>query len=325
MTRRHTYILRLWPFIALIGLLFACNGGNSSARLLPDAPPGWEEAAETKSFSGVALSDYVNGGAEAYLAYRFKQLLVREFRNETGARLTVEIYQMDSPENAYGIFSTDTAGEQWSIGADSSYGDGLLRFWKGPYFVRTMCFPPNASIEAVIRETGGRIAGSIGAESKRPDMLNFLPATNILPDTVCYFHRQTSLNNIRFLSDKNLLRLNDDVEALTWEERATSPGLSGSKGNEGRLRQILLRYPSATEARGAFENFTLEYLRASGPPPSGSPPLTAEMSETECAAANLIEHWVIVVLDAPSAQVAGRAVEQTKTRLLVLNQPEESL
>ncbi|UCD55955.1 MAG: hypothetical protein JSV16_08835, partial [Candidatus Hydrogenedentota bacterium] len=178
MTARLGYMLKFWPLVALLTVLISCNQGNNPtdeavgpARLLPAAPERWRQTGKTLIFSGVALSDYINGGAEAYFAYGFREVAVREFLDPADVRLTVEIYEMDRPENAYGVFSADSAGERWPVGADASYGDGLLRFWKGPYFARVMAFPPDSSIETAIREIGSKISDAIVARSERPEIL----------------------------------------------------------------------------------------------------------------------------------------------------------
>ncbi len=311
---------KMWLFIGILVVLASCGGGNNQgraaegpARLLPPAPAEWREAGETLTFSDVALSNYINGGAEAYFAYGFKRVAVREFRSASDARLTVEIYEMDRPENAYGIYSTDSAGEHWPVGADASYGDGLLRFWKGPYFVRIMCFPPDSSVETLIREIGAGIADAIVAESRRPNIVKLLPEGAYVPDTACYFHRQTSLNNIRFLSDENLLHLGDDVDALTWEQEVSDP-----KGKRSRLRHIVIRYPSQSSASAAFDDFTTKYLRAENVSTTEArvrTPLVGRLSNERYAAAGLEGEWVLFILDADSPESAAKALAQTDARL----------
>ena len=320
--------LKSWGLIAVSLMLLSCDNGNAPAPkeltpsgLMPGPPHEWRETGKTRTFSGVALSDHINGGAEAYLAYGFREVAVREFRDSAGARLTVEIYQMDAPENAYGIFSTDSAGERLPFGADASYGEGLLRFWKGPYFVRILCFPPDPSIEAVIKETGKRIADSIKAESRRPEpLLSLLPEAGVVPDTVCYFHRQTSLNNIRFISDENLLGLGDDVKAITWEEIVAE-----SDGAQSRLRQIALRYSSESEAEAAVGTFAEKYLgKRDHSSARGAAALVAQVKDGAYAAAGLRSRWAVVILDAPSPEAAIRAMERTLAGVTASQEPEES-
>ncbi len=303
-------MLRAGLITLVLAVMVSCsqahNQGHQSptlAHLLPTTPAGWREEGKTLTFSGPALSDYIDGGAEAYIAYGFREVAVREFQNDSGARLTVEIYQMNRPENAYGIYSTDSAGEHWDIGAGASYGGGLLRFWKGPYFVRIMCFPQAS--EAVIKETGVKIAGAIDAESGLPEILKILPDEGVDPDTVCYFHRQTSLNNIRFLSDENVLHLGDDVEAVTWEQADIA----------GKLRQIVLRYPSESVATDALRDFTRKWLQLRE---MTATRLTAPTRERTYAAVSLKAPWLLIVLDAPTVESAGMTISQTEAKVSIL-------
>lgn len=300
-------------FSLILAVMVSCSQVHNQdpqpatpVQLLPSPSAGWRETGKTLTFSGAALSDYIDGGAEAYMAYGFREAAVREFQNDVGTRLTVEIYLMDRPENAYGIFSTDSAGDHWDIGAGASYGGGLLRFWKGPYFMRIMCFPQNSSMEGIIREMGVKVANQIKADSKLPKILSLLPETGIYPDTVCYFHRQTSLNNIRFLSDENLLHLGDGVEALTWVQVAAA----------GKLRHIVLLYPSGTIAADAFRDFTGKYLQSGKiSTDTAGKTITALLPDGKYAAVNLDAAWLVIVLDAPSGDSAGSAVGQTEKKL----------
>jgi hypothetical protein len=316
---RISNVLKLFMLMGVL-LAMSCSNGTTPARgdshaaaLLPQAPPQWSESGETKVFTGVALSDYINGGAEAYLAYGFREVAARDFENASGARLTVEIYAMDRPENAFGIYSTDPTGTRLPIGADASYGSGLLRFWKSKFFVRIVCYPADENIEKIITDTGNKIADAIVGESRRPELfLSLVPEAGVDQDSICYFHRQTSLNNIRYLTDENLLHLGDDVDAITWEERV---GASSAD----TLRQIVLRYPTDAEAEAAQVDFSRKYFGpASGASSSAAPPLP----NGKYATAGRRASWVIVVLDAPSYELASMAFKRTLATLNMAGRSE---
>ncbi len=66
---------------------------------LPDAAIG-----NPKTYSRTSLFGYINGGAELYLEYGFSGAHVNEIRLKGGI-YTVEIYRMNGPEEAFGIFS----------------------------------------------------------------------------------------------------------------------------------------------------------------------------------------------------------------------------
>jgi hypothetical protein len=49
--------------------------------------------------------------------------------------LTLDIFDMGTAEDAFGIFSFERDGEDVAIGQGSDYAGGMLRFWKDRYFV----------------------------------------------------------------------------------------------------------------------------------------------------------------------------------------------
>ena len=125
--------------VFLVALLIGgCSGGSGEIKgFLPSSTEvqGIKKEGRSQIYKGIKLFDYMNGGAELYYEYNFEQICVQRYQTAHG-EATVEIYQMDLPENAYGIYTFDTKGEHPSIGQDATYERGLLGFWKGRYFVR---------------------------------------------------------------------------------------------------------------------------------------------------------------------------------------------
>lgn len=58
-------------------------------------------------FNGESLWGYMNGGADIYLEYGFQILRVEEFYSE-GETIKLELYKMDDPISAFGIYSFKT-------------------------------------------------------------------------------------------------------------------------------------------------------------------------------------------------------------------------
>jgi hypothetical protein len=66
---------------------------------LPDA-----KFTSSRIFKGASLFGYIDGGAELYLEYGFSVVLVTEIAF-MGGKYKTEIYKMNGPEEAFGIFS----------------------------------------------------------------------------------------------------------------------------------------------------------------------------------------------------------------------------
>ncbi|WP_280744403.1 MULTISPECIES: DUF6599 family protein [unclassified Parabacteroides] len=65
------------------------------------------ELKRERTFAGAGLYGFMNGGADQFLEYGVQQLVTRDLVYE-GEEYTIEIYEMPSPEEAFGIYSLHT-------------------------------------------------------------------------------------------------------------------------------------------------------------------------------------------------------------------------
>jgi hypothetical protein len=77
---------------------------SSQTAAVPDhLISGWAKAGPLAVFRGGNLFDYIDGGAEIFLEFGFDRLLVQDYRKED-AEIGLELFQMESPESALGIY-----------------------------------------------------------------------------------------------------------------------------------------------------------------------------------------------------------------------------
>ena len=62
------------------------------------------EIKNERVFTGTALYGFMNGGADLYYEYGFKELVSREIAYR-GEEFTVDVYTMDTPLDAFGVYS----------------------------------------------------------------------------------------------------------------------------------------------------------------------------------------------------------------------------
>ncbi len=74
------------------------------ASLLKGTEP---EIVRDRTFVGGALYGFINGGSDLYLEYGFKELRAVDVSYK-GGNYSVELYEMGSPEDAFGIYSLHT-------------------------------------------------------------------------------------------------------------------------------------------------------------------------------------------------------------------------
>jgi hypothetical protein len=284
-------------FLVLLSLLviWGCSrGGGEIKGLLPSSAdvPGITEGGRPRIYKGMKLFDYMDGGAELYYEYNFEQACVQRYQTPPG-EVTAEIYQMDLPSDAYGIYTFDTKGEHPSIGQDATYERGLLGFWKGKYFVRV--FSENEELKETILVIGRAIAQKITEEGKRPDIVASIPSFWMKGNSLLYFRGMIALNNSYFLSHQNVLSLGEGCEGITLQYMPeTRP-----------LRVILVRYPDHPQAEEAFQSF-----QASGVIKEGALKEDLFLGESRkgYGGAKIEGDLVILVLDGATLQSVTRAL-----------------
>src|SRR5438270_5808702 len=76
-------------------------------RLVSAPLPGHTSAVGQPSlYKPDNLYEYIDGGADVYLLYDFQQLLHQQLK-DGGAELTADIYEMRTPEDAFGIYAAE--------------------------------------------------------------------------------------------------------------------------------------------------------------------------------------------------------------------------
>ena len=171
--------MRIWAFLVVMVWIFTGAGsmqGEEKEKMnqkisLPSEAGGWKWDGKEMDYDSKSLFKYIDGAAELYLAYGFQSLTVRRFEKSNQPPVIVERYEMASSEDAYGVFSFEHQDEAVGIGQGSEFGGGLLRFWKGRYFVSVYAEGEGAEVESGILHMGRGVANSIPGTGPEPNWL----------------------------------------------------------------------------------------------------------------------------------------------------------
>lgn len=271
--------------------------------LLPRQVAGWQSSGKDQIFRREDLFDYMDGAGEIYLAYGFETLFVREYVKPAAPPMVAELYQMSSSEEAYGIFTHDTEGEERALGQGAYYGLGLLRFWKDRFFVRLLMERETAETEGVLLALGRSIVEAIPREGAKPRLVEGLPREGLLFSSVRYFHQQVSLNCHYYLADANLLNLSEKTAAV----------LARYQFKEGKVRLLLVHYPQPSEARVAYEQFGRTYFP--NRPVSKSSRWVEKVEGDEWISGQWQGRFVILVFEAREARIGPQLMKNVFRKL----------
>jgi len=251
---------------------------------LPDQVLDWQAEAEDAVYDRETLYDYMDGGAEVYLAFDFQQVFVRRFKRTGEDEIILDIYDMGSPAEAFGVFSCDREDEEAGVGQDSEYGFGLLRFWKGRYFVSVIAAGDDQVAKPAILELGKSVAELLGPKGAKPEMLKLLPDKDLIKDRISFFHSNVNLNNRFFIASDNILNLDRSTDCVFAEYGV---------GEEEPVKLMIIRYPDKAVAGRAQASFRSGYM------PEAKDTGLAEMENRLWTMVKQRENIVVIIFDAP--------------------------
>jgi hypothetical protein len=252
--------MRIWTFLVIIVWMFTIaefvkgeeKGKMNQEISLPSEAGGWKWDGKETKYDSRTVFKYMDGAAELYLAYGFQNLTVRRFEKLNQPPLILELYEMASSGDAYGVFSFEHQDEAVGIGQGSEFGGGLLRFWKGKYFVSIYAEGEGAEVESGILVMGRAAANSIPAMGSEPKLVGFVPGKDLglVDKSVRYLKSHVLLNQRFFIAHQNILNLNRNTEAV----------LAQYLQDKQKTQLLLIRYPNSKEAEDAYQSFMKVYL-----------------------------------------------------------------
>ena len=161
-------------------------------KLAPESIGQWT-VKEDRVLDRESIYTQLNGGAEVYLHHGMERLLVREYQRPRAAPISLLIFDMARPRNAYGVFSHERAGVSAGVGQDSDMEGGLLRFWRHRYFVSITSYRNTAPARQAMIALGQEVAGRIGQSGQRPALVGRLPAEGRVEASVRYLRSEVIL------------------------------------------------------------------------------------------------------------------------------------
>ena len=215
---------------------------------MPDETAGWRATGEDAVFDTETIFSYIDGHAEVYLAYGMKRCIARRYTGPDGEPdIIVDLYELASDADAFGVFTHDRDGEKVDVGQDGLYRHGWLSFWQGRWFGSIYAEGESESSKAAVLALGKASAAAIGEVGKEPALVADLPADGLDPRSVKYLHAQEILNGVVYLGFDNQFLLGPDVNAAIGRYDLTGGG----------AWLLLIDYPDEAIAEQA-ENQALE-------------------------------------------------------------------
>ncbi|MBT3268668.1 hypothetical protein HN371_16050 [Candidatus Poribacteria bacterium] len=158
------------------------------AALLPnDAAIGrWVAVAPPQVVAGDALPLFLEQEADQYAAFGVQRVGWAEYANPMlGGRpmLRVDIYDMGSPENAFGLYSQRRVaeGKIRGIGAEASVGPRDVLAWVDRFVYSVTIFNYSTDTAEALIEFAERLGRSIDGVESPPSLVTDTPSRHLMP------------------------------------------------------------------------------------------------------------------------------------------------
>jgi hypothetical protein len=274
----------------------------------------------------------MNGAGELYMGYRFRHLEVFDYTSDGQDNILVELYYMETADDAFGLLSLDWGGEPVSFSDSSAntsnpplvsatralYGAGLLRVWSDNVYARVMAYRETPASKQAVLSLGQAIAANQN-NAPPPDLVNtLLPRVGsdwkLRNDRLSFFRSYLVLNSIYYLSETNILDFDLSTEAIL------APYENISKSPDGKRSQFLLvKYENREKARKALNHFhdvyLPEYKKEFETDSANKSPRLFKL-EDGWLAYQLIGKYIAIVFEGPDKESARQIIQKNESKLL---------
>ena len=217
---------------------------------IPESLGGWSKTESDQFYNRENLYDYIDGGAELYLSYGFRSLINRTYTKAGQPDIILDIFDMGSSQNAFGVFSHSREKVEQEFGQGSQYTAGSLLFWKDRYFISILASPETPESSQAIKKLAGIIESHIKKEGPLPALIDLLPRDSLIKESVRYFKHYIWLNSYYFIANQNILHIDENTDAF----------LAKYRENNGKSLLLLVQYPDAESAKAAYQDFVKNYF-----------------------------------------------------------------
>ncbi|UCG85516.1 MAG: hypothetical protein JSW71_16505 [Gemmatimonadota bacterium] len=294
--------MALTKMVLSSAILVGCGSQDSPSSmdplaLLPEQIDGWTRSDSVAIYDRETIFDYINGAGEVYRSYAFELVWVVTYTSPESPAVTVELFDMGNPADAYGVFSYSREREEAGIGGGYEHRGSVLCFWQNRFYVCVASEPGTAGSDQALVDVARAVSAELPPGSDRPNLVRLLPSEGLVPLSERFFHLHPTLNYHYYVARENLLNLNIGTNVAL------------GRYQPGDTYLLIVSYENESAATNARLSFRRGYL-----PGSGSSRVVATENGRFVSLLSY-SRFVVVVLDAESADQADRLAQDAVNRL----------
>ena len=261
---------------------------------LPNQIGIWTAEPKDRIYDTETIFSYIDGAGEVYRAYNMRSCLSRRYTSPNAPAIVLDIFDMDTSEDAFGVFTHDRDGRAVDVGQGALYRPGWLSFWKGRFFVSIYIEEETEAAKEAIGELSRVVASLIKDQGPKPGLLLKLPPEGLQSRSIRYLHHHTLLNYHFYLADENILNLGQHTDAV----------LAVYQRSGKRAHLLLVFYPNVEKAAEAHKTLLRHYL------PEAESTGAVLLEDGKWSATGLKNKFLTVILEADTRPLAENLLRE---------------
>ncbi|HVP07259.1 MAG TPA: DUF6599 family protein, partial [Candidatus Acidoferrum sp.] len=219
----------------------------TSAQLAPPGSgfeKGWNTSDTLEHYGPDQLFAYIDGGAEQYLELGFVNLKVQRYANGK-SELELNLYRMDSPEAALGIYLITCPVEKplKNLQVRNSGSNSQVNLVRGPYFVQINNSTGDKSASSAMTALAKALTLTLPNDTSIP-LLDRLPKNDLIAGSVRIFRGPLTLGPIYNFGTGDPLQLASKTFGIA----------GGYADGQGACIRMVIPYPDSESAKAAFSD-----------------------------------------------------------------------
>lgn len=196
-------------------LFSGCLSAQSLSSLLPKSNEihSWKLADSSVHYVGDQLYNYIDGGAEIFMEYGFKQVVSAPYTDSTGRQIQVEIYEMAGSDAAYGIYTfyLNGVGEELKVDQEGYFLDYYGVFWEANMVCMVSTPGGDTSLKNVIQSFSKNISQKYPFTAPKPALITKIENSAIYTSHIKYLKGRVGLSNIYKFIPGNAFTFNEGL------------------------------------------------------------------------------------------------------------------
>ncbi len=219
--------------------------------LLPESIDLWQREGQPNVYRGSRkLFEYINGGAETFLAYSFIRVSTAKYcMKDSDKSIKIDIWEFGNSDDAFGVFAKERTGKSVKIGNKASLFENYLWIWQGEYYVSIEPYSDNITPDDVTLLGTSLVKNLPSGSVQEPDIIKLIPQEGYRAGSIRFFHEKINLDNISIADTfmrENILNLSRDTDAVVAEFDSGNSSLP--------YKVLIVHYPDKPSASVAYDN-----------------------------------------------------------------------